>query len=251
MKAMKVSHFAKKCEKVLNGNPFEDYVGSDKNRRRLVERIMKGRKVKPCGRECYEYGKLIAESYNHSSFENFSELMNDSDFLLDMAKITPNPVMCESYFYEFINDYLKRAGKFRLQFLKNVYLNDNVFKKDDIDWVVNTYELEKENEVVLNDVVFKAEFAKRIIEIEDAEFMEYHCSGDEKELHNYKVKRNEIKVLHENMKNGLNEILKGFAKQEIEEKIETAFETDDGLIDVEDRQDYYSYLCKQAVQKAD
>ena len=164
MKAMKVSHFAKKCEKVLNGNPFEDYIGSDKNRRRLVERIMKGRKVKPCGRECYEYGKLIAESYNHSSFENFSELMNDSDFLLDMAKITPNPVMCESYFYEFINDYLKRDGKFRLQFLKNVYLNVNVFKKVDIDWVVNTYELEKENEILLTDFhCIQAEITKKRI----------------------------------------------------------------------------------------
>lgn len=248
MKAMKVSHVETKHQKELNRDLFADYVGSYGNHR-LLQRIMQGRKIKPCGREGWELGKLIAESYNHSSFENFDELMNDSSFVLEMAKITPNPVMCESYFYEFVNRYLKQDFKFRVQFLKNVYLNVNVYKKEDISWLVNTYDLEKENELILSDIAFRAEFAKRIIEIEDSEFLEYHCSGEKKELHDYKVKRNEIKILHENMKNGLNEILKGFAKQEIEEKIEIAFEKNEQRIDVEDRGDYYSYLCKQTVKK--
>lgn len=250
MKAMKVSHIERKNQKALERDLFADYVGSYGNQR-LSQRIMQGRKIKPCGRGGWELGKLIAKSYNHSSFENFDELMNDAEFVLEMAKITPNPVMCESYIYEFVNKYLTRDLKFRVQFLKNVYLNSNVYKKDDIEWVVNNYGLEKENALILNDPSFRAEFAKRIIDIEDAEFLEYHCSGEKKELHEYKVKRNDMKVLHENMKNGLNEILKGFAKQEMEEKIETAYEKDEQRIDVEDRGDYYSYLCKQTVKYGD
>ena len=77
---------------------FEHYVEKFTDKR-LFLRLVWGRKAKPCGRGCREYGYLIASEFSdHSSFENFPELMNDKEFLLEIARISRNPATCPIYF---------------------------------------------------------------------------------------------------------------------------------------------------------
>ena len=231
-RAQKVSHVANK----RFPNADERFLSALNGRlgdKRLVNRILDGRKVKPCGRECREYGLLIASHLNHGSFENFTELMNDEEFILEIAKITPNPTECENYFYQYVNSYIKKKADFRLKFLKAVYLNESVYKLDDINLIVDWCELREENEIILSDKAFKKVFMQRLENLNNFEMPEYHCSGeDEKELHDYKVMANEQKVLCENMKKGLTQILNTFVKTEEKE--------------IESRDDFYSYMCAKA-----
>lgn len=212
-KAMKVNHREIRDEKMLNGrgNTFEGDMSNETKQRRLFERIMKGRKVKPCGKECHEFGMLIAGMLNHSSFQNFTELMNDADFLIRAARITPNPVDCVNYMYFWINNYLKKSTSFKLAYLKSIYLNENVYKLEDIKLIVTNLGLEHENKILLADEEFMLEFKKRLESVDYQSLIEYHCSGeDAQELHDYKVQANNYKVLCENVKKGLLEILKTF-----------------------------------------
>ena len=111
--AMKVNHAEQKYEKLALRNKFEDYVDKFTDKR-LFLRLVWGRSVKPCGRECCEYGYLIANEFsNHSSFENFPELMNDEEFLLKIARTSRNPAECPIYFYDYVNEHLKRNNNFR------------------------------------------------------------------------------------------------------------------------------------------
>lgn len=230
-RAQKVSHQATKRLE----NPSENFEHSISGRlgdRRMVNRILAGRRVKPCGRECREYGMMIAMNLNHSSFQNFDELMNDEEFVLQIVGITPNPTECENYFYQYVNPYLKKKADFRLKFLKEIYLNENVYKLDDINLIVEWCGFEKENEIIKNDMDFKARLQKRLEEIDYQNMIEYVCSGnDEKELHNYKVEANNMKVLCENIKKGLVEIINTFAGKKIED---------------EEPKDFWAYLCQQA-----
>ena len=214
---------------------FELYVDKFTDKR-LFLRLVWGRKVKPCGRECREYGYLIAREFsNHSSFENFPELMNDEEFLLDIARTSRNPATCPIYFYDYVNVYLKRNKEFRLKFLKAIYLNDNVYTLEDINTVVEYLKMQKENRIILADLEFRKLFEHRLEELDYREHLDYHCSGeDEKELHDFKVEANELKVLFENMRRGLTEILNTFTvgeKKEVEDEPQT----------------YYEYLCRQAL----
>ena len=112
IKAMKISH---KANKRIN-NPSENYSEYLKGRngeRRLIKRLNNGRKIKPCGRECEEHGLLIAKGYNHSSFENFKDLMDNKEFVLKIVGLTPNPVECENYFYKYVNKFLKKDKVFK------------------------------------------------------------------------------------------------------------------------------------------
>lgn len=213
-RAQKVSHvLEKKIEEP--SYKYERFINGRLGDRRLVNRILDGRKVKPCGRECREYGYLIASNLNHGSFQNFKELMNDEEFILKIARLTPNPTECENYFYQYINPYLLAKPEFRLAFLKQIYLNENVYKLKDLKLIVEWCGLTKENEIILQDKVFKKLFKKRISELDYQDMIEYKCSGlDEKELHDYKVKSNEYKVMCENMLKGLKEILATFAGEE-------------------------------------
>lgn len=217
---------------------FEQYVDkfSDK---RLFLRLVWGRSVKPCGRECREYGYLIAREFsNHSSFENFTELMDDSEFLLDIAKTSRNPAECPIYFYDYINPYLKKNKNFRLQFLKAVYLNDNVFKLEDMNTIVDYCGMKKENDIILSDLEFRKIFETRISELDYREQLEYHCSGEDgKELRKYKIKANEIKVYYENMRKSLEEILNTFTVGKKETK------------EFDEPQTYYEMLCQQTFKK--
>lgn len=217
---------------------YELYVGKFTDKR-LFLRLVWGRKVKPCGRECREYGYLIVKDFsNHSSLENFKELLDDEEFLLEAARISRNPAECPIFFYDYVNPYLKKNKDFRLKFLKAIYLNDNVFKLNDIETIVEYCEMQKENETILSNLEFRRILEKRLTELDYREQLEYHCSGqDEKELRKYKVRANEIKVYYENMKKGLEEILYSF---KVGEKKKT---------NEEEPQTYYEMLCRQAFNK--
>lgn len=222
---------------LIYSNPEEEYAKyvAKNSDSRLFSRLINGRKIKPCGRECYEQGFLIAQNWHHGSFENFKELMNDEDFILSAAEITPNPVECGNYFYMYVNQHLKAKESFRLKFLKQVYLNLNVYKLEDINLIVKELELTKENEIILNDLEFKKLIEKKFEKTLKKLELEYHCSGrDKKELHIYKIKANELKVLLENIKNGITEIVNSF---KVGEKInESNFEPSN----------FYEFLCQQS-----
>ena len=81
---------------VIYANPDEEYAKYVEKHtdRRILARIINGRNIKPCGAECHEKGFLIAQSWHHGSSENFKELMDDEEFILQAAQITPNPVEC-------------------------------------------------------------------------------------------------------------------------------------------------------------
>jgi len=230
-RAQKVNH----VEHKKIHNPSELYDGFINGRlgdKRLVNRILDGRKVKPCGRECWEFGELIAMNLNHGSFINFHELMNDEEFILHIASITPNPTDCENYFYQYVNPYLKEKADFRLKFLKKVYLNENIYKLADLKLIVDWCGLEKENQIILNDKKFKLLMEERLAEIDYQEKVQYNCSGlDEKELHDYKVQANNMKILCENIRNGLKEIINAFAGEKK---------------DIEEPKDFYAFLCDQS-----
>jgi len=238
--AMRVNHGDRKNLKRIERDMFHDYVdrcGDD----RLLMRIVHGRNVKPCGRECWDYGIKIAEGLNHGSFRNFHELMNDREFILKIASITPNPVDCENYFYYFVNEYIKSDAGFRLEFLKAIYLNENIFKLDDINLIVSSCGLEQENEIVLKDLNFKRKLKKRLEGLCVQDVVPYNCSGeDRKELHDYKVRANETKVLFENIRKGIDEILKSFTCNDPDEKKEEVKEVDNSWTNrsFEIRRDY-------------
>ena len=206
---------------------FEQYIDKFTDKR-LFLRLVWGRSVKPCGRECREYGYLIANEFsNHTSFKNFPTLMNDKEFLLEIAKTSRNPATCPIYFYDYINPYLKKDNDFRLQFLKQIYLNDNVYTLEDMNTIVEYLGMQKENEKILSNLEFRRLFEERIEKLSE-EHLEYHCSGeDEKELRKFKIKANELKVLIENKKRGLTEILNSFTvgeKKVMEEEPQTFYE---------------------------
>ena len=123
--------------------------------RRLMNRVLNGRSVKPCNRECFDYAIKIAKTGKHTSFENFDELMDDEDFLINCALITPDPIKCENYFYKYVNVYLKNKPEFKLKFLKNVYLNENVYTLDSINWIVENFNMKKQNKQLLKDYELK------------------------------------------------------------------------------------------------
>ena len=140
---------------------YERYI-ENFGEKRLVNRLLKGRVVKPCGRECREYGLKIAETLNHTSFINFKELMNDKEFLIEAANITPKPTEIINYFWLYVNPYLKNDDKFKLEFLKSVYLNENVYELEVINIFVDFCGLKKENEILLQDKEVKMHFEKML-----------------------------------------------------------------------------------------
>ncbi len=236
--AMKVNHVEQKFEKLALRNEFEDYIEKFTDIR-LFLRLVHRRKINPCGRECREYGYLIANEFsNHSSFENFPELMNNEEFILEIARSSRNPAECPIYFYDYVNPYLKKKKDFRLKFLKQIYLNNNVYKLEDIKTIVEYLQMQKENEMILADLEFRKLFEQRLAELNYQEELDYHCSGlDEKELRKYKIKANELKVLYDNMKKGLEAILETFTVGKKENRYD------------EEPATYYEMLCQQAFRK--
>ena len=179
---------------------------------RLINRICAGRSVMPCGKECREYGLKIATSTKHASFINFKQLMNDKEFLLEIAKISPNPKKCEDYFFQFINPHLRNNKIFRLEFLKAIYLNDDVYSVESINKAVEICDLQKENETLLNSDSFAEIVKQRLDDLKVPPVLVFNLDGkDRKAMRRHKVKQNEARIRWENQKKGLEEILKTFA----------------------------------------
>ncbi|MBO5954819.1 MAG: hypothetical protein J6Q13_02475 [Clostridia bacterium] len=229
--AMKVSHIEERYQKKMERFSYEDYVERYTDKRVFL-RLVRKHAVKPCGKECWDKGKLIANQFNnHKSFKNFPELMDDEEFVLSIAKTSINPAECEIYFYDYVNPYLRARDDFKLKFLKAVYLNKNVYKLKDINTIVEYCGFQKENKMILADLEFRRILEQRLKHLDEQMQLEYHCSGeDEKELRKYKIKANELKVLCDNMKKGLTQILNSFT---VGEEVKVDFEPTN----------FYEYQC--------
>lgn len=125
--------------------------------RRLSKRLEEGRAIKPCGKECHAWGDLIISSTNHISMINSKDLVDDEEFLIHAARITPNPRECSNFFYDYINEYLKKNPKFRFNFLKSLFLNVHILTRMDILTFVRAYDFHKEYEMIIKDQEFKNE----------------------------------------------------------------------------------------------
>ena len=124
---------------------------------RVSKRLEEGRAIKPCGKECHAWGDMIIKSTNHISMINSKELVDDEEFLLHAARITPNPRECSNFFYEFVNEYLKKSPKFRMNFLKSLFLNIHILTRRDILVFVDAYDFNEEYEILTKDEEFKKE----------------------------------------------------------------------------------------------
>lgn len=190
---------------------------------RIKSKLKKGVAINPCAYNEHDLGRLIIECNNHISFVNFPNLMNDEKFVLEVAQKSVNPVLCEDYFYQFINENLKRKSDFKCKFLKAVLLNDNVYKVEDVQKIVEDLKLQKIFDQLMNDVDFKKQVMLRLVELQNHEFAKYSCSGtNSQELRSYKVTHNKEVVLLQNKIAGVKEILKMFKCRTDEEEREKA-----------------------------
>lgn len=140
---------------VITDEEYDEYLnnsnGKNKGRTRLdrkLRNLNQGRKIHPCGKECHAWGKMVIESHNHESMKKAKYLMNDIDFLLEMSGITRSPRECDNFFYAYVDPHLKSNADFRLAFLKALYLNQNLFTKEDIDYFVKKFHFENENKIL-------------------------------------------------------------------------------------------------------
>ena len=188
---------------------------------RVSKRIEDGRAVKPCGKECHAWGDMIINSTNHISMINSEYLVDDEEYLLHAARITPNPRECSNFFYEFVNEYLKKNPKFRLNFLKSLFLNVHILTKRDILTFVNAYEFNEEYNLISKDEEFKKELKKAFADVASApdyviydgqswsstrrKYSDYKIASDAKlrlkdllsvfeEVKKIKISENEIKI---------------------------------------------------------
>ncbi len=143
---------------------WEDYMNNETPKshgrsrmKRFMLKLSQGKTIRPCSSgECYAWGNRIITSGNHKSMKFSKILTNDMYYLVDAAKITPSPKDCDCFFYQYINEYLKANEKFRLDFLKALFLNENILKKSEIEWFVENFEFEKEYDIITSDTAFKA-----------------------------------------------------------------------------------------------
>lgn len=104
--------------KVANG-----FVYVDKSSAKLIKKMLSKRVAKAGKEERAQDVIIILHSNNHQSLINFPFYMNDKNFLLKAVKFTPNPRLCQNYFYQYINKNLKNDKMFNYQFLNNVIFN--------------------------------------------------------------------------------------------------------------------------------
>lgn len=182
---------------------------SEQKKERIIRRVLRGRAVNMPYLECEDLGIEIARSNNHSSFRNYESLMNDKDFILRIATITPNPLECEYYFYQFINPYILNSAHFQTDFIRQIYKNENVYKLADYASIAQLIGAEQQHEKLLKDPTVLQQFQARLQALKEQGYMlPYRCSGKDKvALREYKVKQNENKVAYENKIKGLKEII--------------------------------------------
>lgn len=150
-------------EPVDESQEWRDYMNNESPKthgrsrmKRFMRKLVEGRGVKPCGKECYAWGNAIIASGNHKSMFYSKILTNDRYYLVQAARITPSPMECSNFFYYYINEHLKANAQFRLEFLKALFLNDNILTRPEIEWFVNQFGFEAEYELIKLDLDFKA-----------------------------------------------------------------------------------------------
>lgn len=189
---------SKKIEKALVDATIE----------RIRTNLQKGSIINPCGYNEKEVGYIIAEQPNHESFVNFPNLMNDEEFVLELAQTSLNPLDCENYFYDYVNENLKRNARFKYNYVIALFINDEIYKLDDLLKIVEALDLLKYFHKALED-----KNAKQIIVDRLAQAQANPCAAkfngvDDSKLlklrRNQEVMRNKSKII------GLEKIAKMF-----------------------------------------
>lgn len=187
--------------------------------RRIMNRINNGAAIKPCDYNEKELGRKIISQQNHISFKNFPNLMNDELFILELAETSLNPLDCRDYFYQFVDGHLKRKSSFKYAFVCALFLNENIYKVDDLIKIVESLELEKEYQKARCDRKLKQQVKNRIAKLENHIYEKYTYGGDcPKELRKYKMSRNDEQVIVNNQIKGVEQILKLFTCLTVEEQ---------------------------------
>lgn len=190
-------------------HPEQQYSNlSEEKKARIIDRILSGRALNMSTIECESLGLDIARTNNHSSFKNYPGLMNDREFILRIAKQTPNPLECVDYFYQYINQYILNSANFQKDFLQQLYRNENIYKLADYKAIAQLIGAEQQNEKLLRDPKILQLIQARLQVLKEQGYkLPYHCSGsDKKELRGYKARQNDMKIAWENKVKGLKEI---------------------------------------------
>ena len=85
--------------------------------------------------------------------------------ILHIATITPNPRECYDFFYNYVNEYLKKSPSFRLKFLKALFLNIHILTRRDIITFVEYYGFDEEYQILTRDEEFKNELKKAFADV--------------------------------------------------------------------------------------
>ncbi len=173
----------------------------------IQRRINAGRCIKPTDKEQEKVAREIILSDKHESIKNFPDILNHEELLLEFAKISPNPLECNDYFYGFINEYLLKKSDFRRKFLRNIYLNDNVYTLIDIEKIIKMYELQKENDQLLFDIDLKKELISRLSQAQT--FPKFDVKKYESDKH-YRREKDKLVELNKLKEAGLKELVKKF-----------------------------------------
>lgn len=129
----------------------EEKIPTERDLSIIRRRIEMGRCIKRTDKSQEVIADTIIKTDNHASIQNFPEILDDEELMLKFAKITPNPLECSDYFYEFINEHLTEKKDFRTNFLRNIYLNDNVYTLADVSRIIELYDFKSENVDLLFD----------------------------------------------------------------------------------------------------
>lgn len=197
---------------------------------RFKTKIDKGTAINPCAYDQKTLGNFIIDSNNHISFINFPMLMNDEEYVLNLAKKSLNPLDCKDFFYQFVNEHLKRKANFRYKFLRALFLNESVYKIEDLVAIAEMLNLNLEMEKIKEDLVLKLRVMDRLTKLQNHEYEKFTCSGnDPKELKQYKISRNDEVIQIRNQIEGVKGILKFFTCLTQEEALEKSkYTTADG-----------------------
>ena len=187
--------------------------------RRVMNRLNNGGAIKPCNYDEKELGRKIISQKHHISFINFPNLMNDEMFVLELAKTSLNPLDCYDYFYEFVDEHLKRKSSFKYAFVCALFLNENIYKVSDLAKIVDCLDLEKYYNKAKNDSELKQQVKERLSSLENYTIDDFNYSGDwAKELHKYKISRNDKQIIINNQIAGVKDILNLFTCLTAEEQ---------------------------------
>lgn len=217
-KANKINFDTLTRKKIVKPKTRKDKPITTKDKSIIRRRLEAGRFIKPTDKSQVEVAEEIIKSGKHGSIKNFTNILNYEELLLDFAKISPNPLECSDYFYTFINDHLLDKRSFRVAFLRQVYLNENVYTRLDIEKIIEIYNLKKENAILLFDTDLKDQLKLRLANAQTFPKFDVKKYDSDKEYRREKDKLVELNKLKEA---GLKEIVQKF------EEIQKSLEKDD------------------------